>query len=439
MIGSLRGRLFIGLSAMIIGAGATGAIFTYTWAFDEAIEIQDSALIEIASLARSGGLGVSPPIPDIEENAQVRLIELQTPPRHPSDEQRLSELKDGLHTVSLNGQPNRVLLGTRGDGTRYAAAQPTAVRDDTADDVAIRTLLPTIALIPCLLLVAALVIGRSLRPMKRLAGQLDARAAEDLTPLSTAGTPTELHPFIISINGLLARTGLLIDQQQRFIADAAHELRTPITALSLQTENLESIALPEQARERVTALKQGMHRTKRLLEQLLAHARQEVIPAGPAELPMTELDRAAKEIVADLLPAANDRDIDLGFVLIEHLSVRGEPVLLAAVIRNLLDNALRATPRGGKVDISIRREGDAAVLQIDDTGPGVAASDMDRIMEPFYRGSRPEGEGAGLGLSIVKRIVERLGGEIQLANIAEQERTGLRATVRLPLPANSRT
>ena len=257
-----------------------------------------------------------------------------------------------------------------------------------------------------------------------------------IAPIGPAGL---LQPIADAVNGLIERVRTALEAERVFAANSAHELRTPITALSLQTENLESIALPEQARERVTALKQGMHRTKRLLEQLLAHARQEVIPAGPAELPMTELDRAAKEIVADLLPAANDRDIDLGFVLIEHLSVRGEPVLLAAVIRNLLDNALRATPRGGKVDISIRREGDAAVLQIDDTGPGVAASDMDRIMEPFYRGSRPEGEGAGLGLSIVKRIVERLGGEIQLANIAEQERTGLRATVRLPLPANSRT
>jgi len=437
MIRSLRGRLFIGLTTVIVVAGSIGAVFTYKWAFDEAIEIQDSALIEIASLAQNGALNASPPVPEIEENAQVRLIDLGKTPRGTPEERRLFALKDGLHTANWKGQSVRMLLGTRPDGSRYAAAQPTAVRDDTADDMALRTLLPIVALMPCLLLVAALVIGRSLRPMLRLAGELDARSADDLTALPIAGTPTELHPFIISINGLLARTRYLMDQQRRFVADAAHELRTPITALSLQTENLKSVALSKVARERVAALKQGMDRTKHLLEQLLALARQEAIPAGHADMPVAELDRAAKEVVADLLPAANDRGIDLGFSLVEPLTVRSEPTMLGTVIRNLLDNALRATPRGGKVDISICRADDTALLQVEDTGPGIASSDMDRILEPFFRGSSPEGDGAGLGLSIVKRIVERLGGRIKLENITGHDRSGLRVTVRLPLLANS--
>ena len=437
MIRSLRGRLFIGLTVMIVSAGAIGAIFTYEWAFDEAIEIQDSALVEIASLAQSGGLNVRPPVPGIEENAQVQLAELGRTPQGKPDDRQLFELKDGLHTTRWKGQSMRVLVGTRPDGSRYVAAQPTAVRDDTADDTAFRTLLPIIALIPCLLLVASLVIGRSLQPMTRLAGDLDARDADDLTPLPIAGTPTELHPFINSINGLLTRTRYLMDQQRRFVADAAHELRTPIAALSLQTENLESIALPNAARERVAALKQGMHRTKHLLEQLLALARQEATSAGLAEMPLTELDRVAKEVVADLLPAANDRGIDLGFALIEPLSVQSEPMILAAIIRNLLDNALRATPREGKVDIGVYRDEDMAILQVEDTGPGIPSSDMDRILEPFFRGSRPEGEGAGLGLSIVKRLVERLGGKLELENITGHDRSGLRASVRLPVSTAS--
>ncbi len=211
MMKSLRGRLFIGLTAVIVVAGAIGAMFTYKWAFDEAIEIQDSALIEIASLAESGSFNASPPVSEIEENAQVRLIDLgKTAPGTP-DERRLFELKDGLHTTNWKGQSIRVLLGTRTNGSRYAAAQPTAVRDDTADDMALRTLVPALALIPCLLLVTALVIGRSLRPMLRLAGELDARVADDLTPLPLAATPTELHPFIVSINGLLARTQYLME------------------------------------------------------------------------------------------------------------------------------------------------------------------------------------------------------------------------------------
>jgi two-component system OmpR family sensor kinase len=283
------------------------------------------------------------------------------------------------------------------------------------------------------MVVITLVIAYSLRPMVRLAGDLDARRADDMTPLPLSGTPSELHPFISSINGLFKRMRLLMDQQRRFVADAAHELRTPITALSLQAENLDSVALPKRARERVTALKQGMHRTKHLLEQLLALARHEAVPSGLAEKPLAALDHVAKEVVADLLPEATDRGIDLGFALVEPLTVHSEPAMLAAIIRNLLDNALRFTPRGGTIDIGVYRQDGMAILQVEDTGPGIASDDMDKIFEPFFRGSRPEGEGTGLGLSIVKRIVDNLGGRIALENVGGAGRSGLRAMVRLPI------
>lgn len=417
---------------MIVLAGTIGAIFTYKWAFDEAIEIQDSALIEIASLAQSASFNANPPVPEIEENAQVRLIDLGRTARGTPDERRLFALKDGLHTASWNGQLNRVLVATRPDGSRYAAAQPTAVRDDTADDMAVRTLLPIFALIPCLLIVAGLVIARSLRPLIQLAANLDARRADDLHPLPEADAPTELHPFITSINGLLTRMSLLLDQQRRFVADAAHELRTPITALSLQAENLESIELPEGARRRVAALRQGMHRTKHLLEQLLAAARSEAKPLS-SDMRYVSLDKAAKDVVADLMSKAVDRGIDLGFEIVEPVAVSGAPAMVAIMIGNLLDNALRHTPAGGRVDIGICGEDGSAVLRIEDSGPGIAAADLEKIFEPFYRGARPQGEGTGLGLSIVKRIAESLGGAITLEDITGPARSGLRATVRLPV------
>ena len=154
-------------------------------------------------------------------------------------------------------------------------------------------------------------------------------------------------------------------------------------------------------------------------------------------MPLAALDHVAKEVVADLLPEALDRGIDLGFALVEPLAVRGEPAMLAAIIRNLLENALRFTPRGGTIDIGVYREDGTAILQVEDTGPGIASADMDQIFEPFFRGSRPEGEGTGLGLSIVKRIVDSLGGRIALENIAGIGRSGLRATVRLPIAGDS--
>ncbi|GAC1528206.1 MAG: hypothetical protein NVS2B16_35990 [Chloroflexota bacterium] len=173
-----------------------------------------------------------------------------------------------------------------------------------------------------------------------------------------------------------------------------------------------------------------MARTKHLLEQLLALARHDAGRSGEAA--EVSLDGIVKDLVADLLPEAERKGIDLGFELIQPLTTRGEPIMVTTMVRNLLDNAVRFTPNGGRVDIGVYREGGEAVLQIEDTGPGIPAGDIGRIFEPFFRGSQPTEDGTGLGLSIVKRIVDQLGGSIVLENICSPPLTGLRATVRLP-------
>lgn len=427
MIRSLRGRLFAGLTAIILLTGIASGLFAYHWAFNEAIEMQDSVLIQIAGLVQSGSLTGGRELHGVDEDAEVWLIDQAS-----EDDATLWSLKDGLALATRKGLPIRVLLRTRPDGARFAVAQRTSVRDEIASDMAFRTVLPIAALIPCLLLVTAIVIARSLLPMVRLASDLDGRRADDMTPLPAAQMPSELHPFVASINGLLQRVRLLMDQQRRFVADAAHELRTPITALSLQAENLDSVDLPSDARDRVTALRRGIGRTKHLLEQLLALARQEAGSPEGAIIPVVALDDVAKEVIADVLPGAASRGIDLGFARVEPAMVRGEAVMLAALARNLLDNALRFTPRGGRIDAWVYRDGNTAILEIEDSGPGVAPEEIGRLFEPFFRGRRPEGEGVGLGLSIVKRIVDRLGGSIEVANIAESGRTGLRVLVKLP-------
>src|SRR5262249_9071186 len=154
-----------------------------------------------------------------------------------------------------------------------------------------------------------------------------------------------------SINGLLTRIRQMMDRQRRFIADAAHELRTPITALSLQAENLEPVPLSDEARGRLETLRHGMRRTRHLLEQLLALARYEGMPfdaASPARL-----DQVAKEVVADLMPDAAHRGVDVGFAVVEPIATGGDEVMIAAMIRNLIDNAVRFTQKGGRVDIGI--------------------------------------------------------------------------------------
>ncbi len=429
MIRSLRGRLFAGLTAIILLTGLVGGLLAHRWAFNEAIEMQDSILIQIAGLVQSGSLTGGRELHGVDADAEVWLIDQAS-----EADAKLWSLKDGLALATRKGQPIRVLLRTRPDGTRFAVAQRTSVRDEIASDMAYRTVLPIAALIPCLLLVTAIVIARSLRPMVRLAKDVDSRRTDDMTPLPAAQMPSELHPFIGSINGLLQRTRLLMDQQRRFVADAAHELRTPITALSLQAENLGSVELPTGARDRVAALRQGIGRTRHLLEQLLALARQDAGQADAATMPVVKLDDVAKEVVAELLPEAASRGIDLGFARVEQAAVRGEVVMLAAMFRNLLDNALRFTPQGGRIDALVYRESDMAILEVRDSGPGVAPDEIGRIFEPFFRGQRPEGDGVGLGLSIVKRIVDRLGGSIETVKIVEG-RTGLHIRVKLPAVA----
>jgi len=434
MIRSLRARLFVGMTAVIVLAGCAGGTFAYFWAFDETIEMQDSILIQIASVIRGGGLDNGQLLRGVDEDAEVVIIELGTAPRGSPEDRQLFSLQDGLRVASRNGHPIRVLLRTRPDGSRFAVAQRTAIRDEIAQELALRTLVPIAALVPCLMLITALVIAGSLRPVVQLARDLDTRPADDMRELPVKGTPSELHPFIASINGLLERIRLLLDQQRRFIADAAHELRTPITALSLQAENLEPVPLSAEGRDRLASLRKGMRRTKHLLDQLLARARQETTLAETAE-PIA-LDQLAKEVVADLLPEAARGSVDLGFALVEPIVAWGQPVMIRTVMRNLIDNAVRFTPSGGHVDIGIYREGGAAVLQVEDTGPGIPAGDLDRIFEPFFRGSRPAEDGTGLGLSIVKRIVERLHGSVLLENRSDAGETGLRATVRFPeMPA----
>jgi two-component system OmpR family sensor kinase len=428
---SLRGRLFASLTVTIIVTGLGAGALAYNWAFDEAIELQDSILIQIAAVAGAIHLSeAAPAAGSVDAEARVVIEPLDGPGSDTVDRRKLKNLTDGLHTVARTGGPWRILVRTRADGSRIAIGQPTAIRDEIARDSALRTVLPLLALVPCLMLIVALVIRQTLRPMHSLAERLDARQADQLQRLPLEGTPSELHPFIASINRLLQRVQDLIDQQRRFIADAAHELRTPITAISLQAENLDHAELLPESRERLAALQNGTRRTGHLLEQLLALARYDV--GAMADVPATSLDQCAKEVVADALPSAADRGIDLGFEIVEPVFVRGEPAMLAVMIRNLVHNAICHIAKGGRVDIGVYRKETHAILQIEDDGPGIPETDIVRIFEPFVRGRAAVEEGSGLGLSIVKRIVESLNGSVSLENIGGARKSGLRVTVSLP-------
>lgn len=435
LIASLRGRLFAGLAVFVVGTALVAGYLAFRWAFDEAIELQDAILLQVGSLAANNRLqGNLPPEGNIDGEAQLIIRDL--PPRSATGNSESSrheipnDLPDGLQTIAWHGEQWRILVRTRSDGSRVAVGQPTANRDEVAQDSALRTIVPLGVLIPCLMLVIAIVVDRSLRPLSSLAEHLDAKQSDHLEKLPVAGIPSELLPFVASINRLLERIGMMFDKERRFVADAAHELRTPITALIVQADNLEQAVLSEDRRDRLQSLKTGIRRIAHLLEQLLARAKYDSDAA--ADPSSCEFDRIVKSVVADLLPMARDKSIDLGFVRVEAASVRAEPVALAVLARNLIDNAIRHTSAGGRVDVSLFVENEQVVFQVDDTGAGIPDADLGRIFEPFFRGSRVRGEGTGLGLSIARSIVERYGGTIGLANKRPPEENGLRVKVHLP-------
>jgi two-component system OmpR family sensor kinase len=200
-------------------------------------------------------------------------------------------------------------------------------------------------------------------------------------------------------------------EQRRFVADAAHELRTPLTALSLQAQNLDKAATLELMRERIVPLRAGIERARRLTEQLLSLARSQ---AGAPALESVNVSKVARELIAEYLALAEERDIDLGLDAAEDIVLTAEPRALSSILQNGLDNALRYTPRGGEVTLSLYTEGDAAVIEVRDSGPGIAVAERRRVFDPFYRLDGSHGEGSGLGLAIAFDAAARLGGTVSL-------------------------
>jgi two-component system OmpR family sensor kinase len=259
---------------------------------------------------------------------------------------------------------------------------------------------------------SARIVRGELGPVRRLAGILDAAPPGRLESLPDAGIPVELGPFVRAINRLLDRVGRLMNEQRRFIADAAHELRSPLTALSVQAQNLEKADNVEAMRARVAPLREGIDRARRLTEQLLSLARTH---AGSARLAEVDASRIARELIVEYLPIADARGIDLGLNDPDVCMLVTEPETLRLVLRNALDNALSYTPAAGEVTLRLRTEGEDAVIEIVDSGPGIPAAERERVFEPFCRlDSDGAGEHSGLGLAIARDAAARLGGGVSL-------------------------
>ena len=291
------------------------------------------------------------------------------------------------------------------------AAQRTTARQAMAGESAAKVIPPMIALV---LVVAGLLsvgLRRGLRPLDAAARSVATRSARSLAPIATDDVPRELEPMVASINGLIERLSVAFSAQRRFLADAAHELRTPITALRLQVQLLEHSTNAFERNEAMAELKTGIDRSQRLIEQFLEVSGAEADgPVRPMErVDLLELTRA---VVTDLSVKAEHSKIDLGAGGTAGIEVEAHRHQLAVLLTNLVENALRYTPSGGVVDVEAGRDGDLPMLRVIDSGPGIAEAERERVFDRFHRGQDAaalarDGSGSGLGLAIVRAIAER--------------------------------
>lgn len=421
---SLRFKLSVWVSLAIVVVAAIAGGISFVSALDDAHQVQDNQLRQTAFLiSRLDAVPASPQArervgdPDFDQRVVVRFLRTASgaPAPRPLRPPEFSDLlSDGLQTVVVGKEQWRVFVRTNEQGVRVAVAQQTTVRDFAARASAVRTLTPILFLAPLLVLLVTLLVRQMFQPLRTLSYELGRRAENDLGQLNRAGLPSEVWPFVTEINELLARVRLSMASQRRFIADAAHELRSPLTAMSLQAERLGAADMPNEARLRLEALVAGLGRTRELLEQLLTLARTQEMNTPEADT--ISLQRALREVLEDLVPLAEAKGIDLGVVDGADAGVRGRMVAFKLLVKNLIDNAIRYTPQGGRVDITVRRSPGAVVLQVDDTGPGIAPEEREKVFEPFYRVLGSGEIGSGLGLAIARTVAISMGARIEFAS-----------------------
>ncbi|WP_245803996.1 ATP-binding protein [Geothermobacter hydrogeniphilus] len=310
------------------------------------------------------------------------------------------------------------------------ASQPFSDRLEMTTGIAVGAIAPVLLLILVLGGIIWVSVTRSLRPLTDLTAGLRRRQPYALDPLSEENLPDELQPLVQALNSLLARLESAIEGQRRFVADAAHELRTPLAAVQLQAQVLQQSRGKEERQQALEQVRVGTERATHLVRQLLTLARLE--PEDRLRLfEPVDLCALVKTVVAEQAPTALKREIDLGVCEAEPLTLIGDSEGLRILLGNLVDNAVRYTPSGGQIDVALRCEGGQALLVVEDNGPGIPAAERTRVFERFYRRPGSEVSGSGLGLAIVREIVIRHRGKIELDEGAQG--VGLRVSVWLPL------
>jgi two-component system OmpR family sensor kinase len=405
---SIRHQLLIWLLAIVVaGVGAAGWLI-YRQALAEANELFDYQLQAIAAALPSEPFSqVFGSRTNGDEGIVIQIwnrnggLMYFSHPRAPIAPR--AEL--GFSTERTDRGEWRVYGAIVGDNV-VQLAQPLSVRNRLAASVALRTVWPLILLLPFLGAAVWMIVGRGMRPLRRVTRAVESRRPEALDPLPDNRLPQEVQPLVHALNGLLARLAAALDTQKAFVADAAHELRTPLAAVQIQAQLVARAQDDETRREALADLQSGVTRATRLAEQLLALARSE--PDGATVREPVALADVLAHCVSAQAVVAQKRNIDLGIEDAQPAIVDADIGALRVMLNNVLDNAVKYTPEGGRIDVSLSFDEGRALVRVADSGPGIPPEERERVFDRFYRDSsarmRTDVSGSGLGLAIVKRV-----------------------------------
>ncbi|MGH9933451.1 MAG: ATP-binding protein [Pyrinomonadaceae bacterium] len=406
---TIRQQLLMWLLGGMLASTLVAGAAMYVKLREEANELFDNQLKQVAGSLPTHVIPQLQPLGD-EDSEDDIVVEVWdrsgvmiyvsrpalTLPRYPGS---------GFKTVSARDDRWRVYGEDRHD--RFVqVAQPTSVRQELAAGLAIRSLLPFLALIPALVVLIAVVVGRSLRPLQRVAKAVGRRTPYALHPLPIEELPPELRPMLDALNDLLGRLDQALSAQRAFVADAAHELRTPLMALKLQLQLAERAKTDEQRNVALAKLHDRLDRATHLVHQLLTLARHE--PQMEEQVwEAINLQQLAQQVVTDQTPLAESKGIDLGVeVNADSTIINGHADGLRIMLGNLVDNAIRYTPSNGRVDVIVLMQNGHPTLRVVDTGPGIPSEERSRVFDRFFRREGSGVSGSGLGLAIVKNIAD---------------------------------
>lgn len=418
---SLQWRLMLVLTLLVTLIAIIGDFLAYQTAFKETQDLQDSQLEQIAHF-------LDPRSAVLRQDANENLNFPETASTLPKPRilaqtldspylntlmgddhavSNLQQLGDGFHNFVTVARHWRVYILTR-ESVRIVVAQRTAYRNHIARDSALSVVWPFLFLMPILWLITAIWIRRLFRATQNMSTEVASRSATDLSPLDFKHTPTEIRPFINALNRLFKQLQTAIEHDQRFIGHAAHELRTPITALTIQIARIEEPNISKLEQEKlIHQIKAGIARTEQLLSQLLSLARAQHQQHKPVQQSNCALMPLLRDLIADILPLAEEKQQSLSVEIAEEINLPVSKDDLYTILKNLLVNAIRYTPSGGQV--RIRHESlheQKQIIWIEDNGCGIAEAERQQVFEPFYRILGTDENGSGLGLTIVRTLCQ---------------------------------